>query len=390
MACLISLKQDIKKLEAIFPKTHDRFQMITATVDEVTCRFIGRHGKRFDIHANFTETYPSVPPVWFSDIEEAVLNNIVSSLGGSSGADNFIIEQVRRLVTELCQAQNVPLPVESLEKLDQPLHVIFGSNTPQFPNNGENSTDSGISYNNDDNIDQVQKHSDTEEDSDMEDEDLPLEMEDTSAQERSKDEGLSREHTATLERLKQSQRDSYLKGSVSGSVQATDRLMKELREVYRSDSFKKGVFKVDLIGDSLYEWNVRIFIVDSDSQLHNDLALLKEKEGKDHILLNILFKESYPFEPPFVRIVTPTITGGYVLGGGAICMELLTKQGWSSAYTVEAIILQISATLVKGKARIQFNGNKGQYSLARAQQSFKSLVQIHEKNGWFTPPKEDG
>ena len=102
-------------------------------------------------------------------------------------------------------------------------------------------------------------------------------------------------------------------------------------------------------------------------------------------------------------------------------MELLTKQGWSSAYTVEAIILQISATLVKGKARIQFNGNKGQYSLARAQQSFKSLVQIHEKNGkllklyynlpyflltqffltlflsppypfagWFTPPKEDG
>lgn len=71
-------------------------------------------------------------------------------------------------------------------------------------------------------------------------------------------------------------------------------------------------------------------------------------------------------------------------------MELLTKQGWSSAYTVEAVIMQISATLVKGKARIQFQptggGGKvcsgtGQYSLARAQQSFKSLVQIHEKNG---------
>lgn len=63
------------------------------------------------------------------------------------------------------------------------------------------------------------------------------------------------------------------------------------------------------------------------------------------------------------------------------------KQGWSSAYTVEAVIMQISATLVKGKARIQFQGpgsaskvcGQGQYSLARAQQSFKSLVQIHEK-----------
>lgn len=35
-------------------------------------------------------------------------------------------------------------------------------------------------------------------------------------------------------------------------------------------------------------------------------------------------------------------------------MELLTKQGWSSAYTVEAVIMQIAATLVKGKARILF------------------------------------
>lgn len=105
---------------------------------------------------------------------------------------------------------------------------------------------------------------------------------------------------------------------------------------------------------------------------------------------NFLSQETYPFEPPFVRVVHPIISGGYVLVGGAICMELLTKQGWSSAYTVEAVIMQISATLVKGKARIQFQGSggagkvcggQGQYSLARAQQSFKSLVQIHEKNG---------
>ena len=36
-------------------------------------------------------------------------------------------------------------------------------------------------------------------------------------------------------------------------------------------------------------------------------------------------------------------------------MELLTRQGWSSAYSLESLILQISATLVKGKARISFN-----------------------------------
>lgn len=48
------------------------------------------------------------------------------------------------------------------------------------------------------------------------------------------------EHLAVLERLRQTQRQDHLKGSVSGSVQATDRLMKELRDIYRSDSFKKG------------------------------------------------------------------------------------------------------------------------------------------------------
>lgn len=117
------------------------------------------------------------------------------------------------------------------------------------------------------------------------------------------------EHLATLERLRQSQRQDYLKGSVSGSVQATDRLMKELRDIYRSDSFKNNMYSIELVNDSIYEWNIRLMSVDPDSALHNDLVLLKEKEGKDSILLNIMFKETYPFEPPFVRVVHPVISG---------------------------------------------------------------------------------
>ena len=65
---------------------------------------------------------------------------------------------------------------------------------------------------------------------------------------------------------------------------------------------------------------------DPDSALYNDLALFKEKEGKDSILLNMTFKENFPFEPPFCRVISPVVSGGYVLAGGAICMELLTKQ----------------------------------------------------------------
>lgn len=54
MACLNNLKQDIKTLESLFPKGHEVFQITAASVDELTCRFISRNGKKFDIHANIT------------------------------------------------------------------------------------------------------------------------------------------------------------------------------------------------------------------------------------------------------------------------------------------------------------------------------------------------
>jgi ubiquitin-conjugating enzyme E2 Q len=175
-----------------------------------------------------------------------------------------------------------------------------------------------------------------------------------------------------------------------GSPTTNDRLMKELRDIFKSQHYKNGMYSLELVNDSLYEWNVKLYKVDEDSALYQDLKKYNEKEQKDHILLSFLFKENFPFEPPFVRVVYPMIKNGYVLSGGAICMELLTKQGWSSAYCIESVILQIAATLVKGQARIDFNAKMHTYSLSRAQCSFKSLSQMHEKNGWHTPNPKDG
>ncbi|XP_017871253.1 ubiquitin-conjugating enzyme E2 Q2 isoform X2 [Drosophila mojavensis] len=402
MACLNTLKQEIKTLEKIFPKNHDRFQILNSSVDELLCRFIDKNGKRYDIHANITETYPSSPPVWFAESEETSVTNAVQILSNTNGRDNHVINQVGILLRELCRLHNVPLPPD-IDNLTLPLQTPPPSASPLRLERsaGGGGVGGGVgggagphgNEETDSDQDEIEDPIGESEQESEGDEDLPLEMDDV--RNTNKKDDMEVEHLATLERLRQSQRQDYLKGSVSGSVQATDRLMKELRDIYRSDAFKKNMYSIELVNDSIYEWNIRLKSVDPDSPLHSDLQQLKEKEGKDSILLNILFKETYPFEPPFVRVVHPIISGGYVLIGGAICMELLTKQGWSSAYTVEAVIMQIAATLVKGKARIQFGATKqaltqGQYSLARAQQSFKSLVQIHEKNGWFTPPKEDG
>ncbi|XP_041981063.1 ubiquitin-conjugating enzyme E2 Q2 [Aricia agestis] len=379
MACLNTLKLEIKTLEQVFPKSHERFQIMSASVDELTCRFVGKNGKKYEIHANITETYPTTPPVWFADSEDSIVTNAVQILSNTQGRDNHVINQVGILLRELCKLHGVPEPPD-LDSLSLPVHPAPPQHrVPIVTNGAESGTEED-------------EEMAAEDDESEGEDDLPLEMVDDAA--RSNKDDMEAEHLLTLERLRQNQRQDYLSGSVSGSLQATDRLMKELRDIYRSHSFKNNMYSIELVNDSLYEWNIRLRSVDPDSPLHNDLLVLKEKEGKDSILLNIMFKETYPFEPPFVRVVYPIISGGYVLVGGAICMELLTKQGWSSAYTVEAVIMQIAATLVKGKARIQFGATKvvsqAQYSLARAQQSFKCLVQIHEKNGWFTPPKEDG
>ncbi|XP_035827049.1 ubiquitin-conjugating enzyme E2 Q2 isoform X2 [Aplysia californica] len=315
------------------------------------------------------ETYPQSAPIWFSDSEDSSVVDVVGELANTKQEQFNILYQTKLLVEGLCRSHNLEVPAE-ICSLDDAL------------------SEKGISVKM--NVDPAETVSDEE---DEEDEfHYDMEEDGHSNEQKAKEEidGIDVENLAVLERLKQNQRQSYLKGSVVGSVQATDRLMKELRDIYKSDSFKKEIYTIELVNDCLYEWNVRLKKVDKDSALYTDMQVFKEKEGKDHILLNFTFKESFPFDPPFVRVINPVVSGGYVLGGGAICMELLTKQGWSSAYSIESIILQISATLVKGKARIQFGATKNQYSLARAQQSFKSLVQIHEKNGWFTPPKADG
>ncbi|CAH1369466.1 hypothetical protein MTP99_010894 [Tenebrio molitor] len=166
------------------------------------------------------------------------------------------------------------------------------------------------------------------------------------------------------------------------------RLMKEYRDLQRLQGSKTDpVFSVELVDDNLFEWHVKVFKLDSESDLGNDMKEL----GITHILLHLIFPENFPFAPPFMRVISPRIEKGFVMEGGAICMELLTPRGWASAYTVEAVIMQFAASVVKGQGRIQ-RKNKGQkvFSRRTAEESFRSLVKTHDKYGWVTPSLADG
>uniref|UniRef100_A0A8C7WMA4 E2 ubiquitin-conjugating enzyme n=1 Tax=Oryzias sinensis TaxID=183150 RepID=A0A8C7WMA4_9TELE len=376
------LKAELKFLESIFDPNHERFRIIDWKPDELSCQFNVTGEKLLIIHCNITESYPSTPPIWFVDSDDPSLAQVLERLEDVRKGSTLLLQQLKKLICDLCRLYNLPQHPD-VEMLDQPLPAgPVGQDRKSGVTAGFLFAERFLFF-----LMNLQ---------DIEDLDhYEMKEEEPADGKKSDDDGIEKENLAILEKIRKNQRQDHLNvssclGAVSGSVQASDRLMKELREIYRSQSYKSGIYSVELVNDSLYEWHVKLRTVDPDSPLHSDLQVLKEKEGMDYILLNFSYKDNFPFDPPFVRVVSPVLSGGYVLGGGALCMELLTKQGWSSAYSIESVIMQINATLVKGKARVQFGANKNQYNLARAQQSYKSLVQIHEKNGWYTPPKEDG
>lgn len=124
--------------------------------------------------------------------------------------------------------------------------------------------------------------------------------------------------------------------------------MKELSEIQRTQHRPESTFTAELVSDNLYEWHIRLHKIDPESELAADMAELEIP----HILLHLIFPETFPFAPPFMRVVSPRIEKGFVMEGGAICMELLTPRGWASAYTIEAIVMQFAASIVKGKVNI--------------------------------------
>ncbi|TWW67486.1 Ubiquitin-conjugating enzyme E2 Q2 [Takifugu flavidus] len=406
------LKAELKFLESIFDPNHERFRIIDWKPDELSCQFNVTGEKLLIIHCNITESYPSTPPIWFVDSDDPSLAQVLERLDDVRKGSTLLLQQLKKLICDLCRLYNLPQHPD-VEMLDQPLpagpvgqdrkaspqvqHVSNGvleiqicqdhlrnRKLPRFTEFNEDSVHG---------TEEVTSEEEEEEEMGEDIEDLDhyeMKEEEPVDGKKSEDDGIEKENLAILEKIRKNQRQDHLNGAVSGSVQASDRLMKELREIYRSQSYKTGIYSVELVNDSLYEWHVKLRTVDPDSPLHTDLQVLKEKEGMDYILLNFSYKDNFPFDPPFVRVVSPVLSGGYVLGGGALCMELLTKQGWSSAYSIESVIMQINATLVKGKARVQFGANKNQYNLARAQQSYKSLVQIHEKNGESCPANGGG
>uniref|UniRef100_A0A7S3L5E8 UBC core domain-containing protein n=1 Tax=Amphora coffeiformis TaxID=265554 RepID=A0A7S3L5E8_9STRA len=147
------------------------------------------------------------------------------------------------------------------------------------------------------------------------------------------------------------------------------RLAQDLYRIMNKDTSETGFMLEPAVEDQMDQWKICLFQFDEDSMLAKDLAVL----GVDSVELEMSFPEQYPFSPPFVRVVRPRFKRqtGFVMNG-ALCMELLTSDGWNPVNDIESVIVSIRSLLVVGEGRLEAASNMSPTQYAAALEAARS------------------
>lgn len=170
-----------------------------------------------------------------------------------------------------------------------------------------------------------------------------------------------------------------------GSVTATKRILKEYKHFQTSTDIENFEIKFKS-GDNFYQWSVILDILHFEltEELKEDfLWMKKSQDDKDPTLeFEIVFSSSFPFDPPFIRVVKPIFQfhTGHVTIGGSLCMESLTPAGWSSARSIEGLFIEILSIILQGGARLDKARLGHCYSAQEAKLAFERVARHH---GWL-------
>lgn len=183
----------------------------------------------------------------------------------------------------------------------------------------------------------------------------------------------------TKENEKDSDEEENFFGSDSSSV-AVQRLLKDLK------AFRKDGKKFGLDGgprnDNLFLWDIKLIDI-PESKLAKDLETFAKKHNTEPCInLEMMFPPDYPMSPPFVRVTTPRFKflTGHVTIGGSICMEMLTKSGWTPTNDIENILVQIRCEILSDpNAQLDLNNANTAYTQSEARAAFQRMVQRY---GW--------
>lgn len=71
-----------------------------------------------------------------------------------------------------------------------------------------------------------------------------------------------------------------------------------------SSNISLNSFQVELVNDNLFEWYVRVYDIDPESELAYDM----QEQNISCITLHLIFPDNFPFFPPFSMLTVDDYT----------------------------------------------------------------------------------
>ena len=171
---------------------------------------------------------------------------------------------------------------------------------------------------------------------------------------------------------------SHQLGGSGGNATTTKLIAREYVRFVKQGSVEGLSVSLPDEGD-VYRWECAMR-PPADTPLARELSAFAEKHKRpETVQMEIHFTDSFPNEPPFIRIVSPRFAfhSGHITMGGSICTELLTTSGWSPAYTLESVLVDIRATIVQGDGRLDPSQAHVPYALQEAREAFDRVARHH-------------
>merc|ERR1719240_1273516 len=135
----------------------------------------------------------------------------------------------------------------------------------------------------------------------------------------------------------------------------------EYRNIFGKNGHVETGVNFELRGDGadLSTWKFALSF-DPETDIGKKLLPVDKDANSSTIDLEIDVPEEYPMQPPFVRILYPQLSGGYIFDHGAICFEALTPKGWPAAMTLPALATSIKGLFDAGGTKVTGWGQREQ------------------------------
>jgi ubiquitin-conjugating enzyme E2 Q len=183
--------------------------------------------------------------------------------------------------------------------------------------------------------------------------------------------------------------------ATTASTQALMRLLKETLATQDKTSLETLGWYIDRnLINNMYQWIVELHSFPLTLPLGRDMQAAKVNS----IVLEIRFPNQFPFSPPFIRVVKPRFLpfvqggGGNVTEGGAMCMEVLTNNGWTAAQNIESLLLQVRMAICDEERPARLAGStrggvaQNTYAIGEAVNAYIRACRAH---GWTIPADFD-